>query len=208
MDPLPTMTWRDRMPLTTRRALGAVAIAVGLLLTIASAPALADASSCSTPTMTQPFASWGDYNWYTLVPGQTSEHFDGAGWTLTGGAKLLTVTLPSGGSAGVLRLPMGSSATSPATCVDATYQSARMMVRGVFGQAKVSASVSYETPSGWSDPASMGVVGVPTTWKPSAVLTLSPPAPGWQLARFTLSAQGFNYGSQLYNFYIDPYGRG
>jgi hypothetical protein len=196
------------MPLTPRRALGAVAIAVGLLLTIASAPALADASSCSSPTLTQPFSSFGDDNWYALVPGQTPGNFDGTGWTLDNGAKLVTATVTGGTSATVLRLPMGSSATSPEMCVDPTYQSARMMVRGVFGQAKVSAEVSYQTPSGWSQPTPMGDVDVPSTWQPSAVLSLNPPTPGWQIARFTLSAEGYNYGSKLYNFYIDPYGRG
>jgi hypothetical protein len=196
------------MPLTTRRALRAVAIAVGLLLTIGSAPALADASSCSAPAMTQPFSSWGDDNWYALAPGQTPGNFDGTGWTLAGGARLVTATVPGGASATVLRLPMGSSATSPEMCVDPTYQSARMMARGVFGQARLSANVAYETPSGWSQPALMGEVSVPSMWQPSGTLSLSPSTSGWQVARFTLSAEGYNYGSELYNFYIDPYGRG
>ena len=196
------------MSLTPRRALWAVAIAVGVLLAIAPAPALADASSCSTATMTQPFASWGDYNWYTLVPGQTPGNFDGAGWTLNDGARLATATVTGGTSAIVLRLPMGSSAVSPEMCVDPNYLSARMMVRGVYGQAKLSAGVSYQTPWGWSQPAPMGEAGVPSTWQPSAVFSLHPPTSGWQIARFTLSAEGYNYGSQVYDFYIDPYGRG
>lgn len=196
------------MPPTLRRALGAVVIAVGLLLAIATAPALADTSTCSNPTLTQPFSSWGDNNWYTLVPGQIPGNFDGTGWTLAGGAKLVTANTPGGASATVLRLPMGSSATSPEMCVDPTYQTARMMVRGVFGQAKISADVSYQVPSGWSQPAPMGEVGVPSTWQPSAVLSFNPPASGWQIARFTLSAEGYNYGSEIYNFYLDPYGRG
>lgn len=194
------------MPLIFRRALGAVAIAVGLLLTVASAPALADASSCSPPTLTQPFSFFGDLNWYALVPGQDPGNFDGDGWVLGNGARLATTTV-NGGSATVLQLPSGGWAMSPAMCIDPTYQSARMMVRSVWGSPSIAASVSYQYAWGWSQSQGMGQSSTTPWWRPSAVFTLDP-ASGWQTARFVLRGGGNYSAAQLYNFYIDPYGRG
>ena len=196
------------MPLTPRRAFGAVAIAVGLLLTIASAPALANSSSCSTPTLTQPFSSYGDAGWYALVPGQDAGNFTGDGWSLGNGARLVTANIPGGASATVLQLPRGAWAMSPAMCVDPTYQSARLMVRSVWGSPYVSASVSYQSGGGWSQPQGMGQTSTTSWWSPSAVFNLDPPSSGWQMARFTLRGGGSNSAAQVYNFYIDPYGRG
>jgi hypothetical protein len=197
------------MPLTTRSALRAVAIAVGLLLTIASAPALADVSSCSAPTMTQPFSSWGDDNWYALVPGQDAGNFTGDGWVLGNGARLVTATVRGGASATVLELPSGGWATSPAMCVDSTYQSARAMLRSAYGSPSVDATVSYQYAwGGWSSPQDMGQTYAGYGWRPSAVLSLSPLGSGWRMARFTLWGGGYYSAAQLYDFYIDPYGRG
>jgi hypothetical protein len=194
------------MPLTLRRPLGAVAIAVALLLTIASAPALADTSPCSAPSLTQPFSSWGDYNWYTLVPGQVAGNFAGGGWTLGGGANVTAATVPGGKTATVLDLPSGAWAVSPSMCVDPTYTSARMMIRGVGGPSDVDARVSYGDYWNWY--RSMGQANGDNWWRPSGVLTMNPPGSGWQMARFMFTAGNDGDESQIYNFYVDPYGRG
>jgi hypothetical protein len=196
------------MPLTCRRALGAVAIAVGLLLTIASAPAVADASSCSPPALVRPFGNWGDTGQYALVPGQDPGNFDGDGWLLGNGAQLVTATVSGGKSAIVLQLPSGAWAMSPAMCVDPSYQSARMMVRSVWGMPSVSATASYEDGWAWSPPQGMGQTGATSRWRPSALFNLAPPGSGWQMARFTLWGGGYYSAAQIYNFYVDPYSRG
>jgi hypothetical protein len=54
----------------------------------------------------------------------------------------------------------------------------------------------------------MGETSTANTWRPSAVLGFNPPAQGWQIARFTLSADGRFSRAQLYDVYIDPYSRG
>ena len=195
------------MPLTARRALWVVAIALALTLTIATAPATASTSSCSSATMTQPFSSWGDYNFYALAPGQSPDNFDGDGWTLGNGARLVTTTVYGGASATVLKLPSDAWAVSPEMCVDETYQSARMMVRSAYGSPDVWSSVSYRQGWSWSSPDDMGQSDTTSTWDPSAVFNFSPPTSGWQTARFTLRAGGYG-GAQIYDFYIDPYGRG
>ena len=46
-----------------------------------------DTSSCADPSLSQPFLSWGDTNWYALAPGEAADDFYGSGWTLTGGAQ-------------------------------------------------------------------------------------------------------------------------
>ena len=66
----------------------------GLAAAFAAVPAQAastsvDTSTCSNPLLTQPFLSAKDSNWYTLLPGETPGNFDGAGWTLSGGAKVV-----------------------------------------------------------------------------------------------------------------------
>jgi hypothetical protein len=91
-----------------------------LLAAFAAAPsqaAVPDASTCSTQAFSQPFLSAGDSNWYTLVPGQSSGSFDGAGWTLSAGARVVSTTLADGSTASVLDLPSGSKAVSPTICV-------------------------------------------------------------------------------------------
>src|ERR1700733_5298612 len=67
-----------------------------------------DTSSCTAPTLSQPFLAWGDTNWYALAPGETADDFAGAGWTLKGGAKIVTATLEDGTTGSVLDLPGGS----------------------------------------------------------------------------------------------------
>jgi hypothetical protein len=194
--------------LTARRASGLIAIAVASLLAIASAPASADTSSCSTPTLTQPFSHWGDLGEYALVPGQNPGNFDGDGWVLGNGARLVTATVYGGASATVLQLPSGGWAISPAMCVDSTYETARMMVRSDYGSPTVSASVSYQQGWSWSQAQDMGQTDATSGWRPSAVFSLSPPGSGWQTARFTLWGGGYYAGAQIYDLYVDPYSRG
>src|SRR5947209_7341102 len=57
-----------------------------------------DTSACTPPVLTQPFLWAKDRNWYTLVPGQTPDSYTGAGWTLTGGARVVSTRLHDGQS--------------------------------------------------------------------------------------------------------------
>ncbi|MBV8432641.1 MAG: hypothetical protein JO244_15865, partial [Solirubrobacterales bacterium] len=119
-------------------SLAAVLAAVSVLVTIAVAPAEAatssvDTSGCSSPLLSQPFLAWGDSNSYMLVPGQTADDFNGQGWQLSGGAKVVTTQLSDGTTNSVLDLPSGSKAVSPVICVSSAYPTARAMVRNVKG---------------------------------------------------------------------------
>lgn len=224
-------------PSKRRRAL---AVASAGLLTwlgaagMAATPAMADTASCSDPVLTQPFTASNDQNYYTLVPGESPDNFDGGGWTLTGGASVLPTTLADGSSGSVLDLPSGSMAVSPPVCVNSSYTSARAMVSDVAGLGAVLFSVSYQGtdigpgpqnndgPSqgpGPGDGPSQGPgsgarwlrgAGPGGGWSLSNPLQLNPPnVSGWTIARFRFISLGTQDSDfQLYDFYVDPYSRG
>lgn len=162
-----------------------------------------DISSCFAPSLTQPFLSVGDSNWYTLAPGETPGAFNGAGWTLSGGASIQ----PGQNSAGpVLDLPSGSQAISPPMCVASDYPTARTMVRNVVGAEGVQVFVAYAGTKSEINAQGAGAVhGQHAAWTLSNAFDIHPGnLPGWQLVRFTLVPGGKSSDFQVYNFYVDP----
>lgn len=191
----------------------------GLLATaaafMAASPALAkkldesdmawgDTSTCVAPTPTQPFLSAGDSNWYTLAPGETPGSFDGAGWTLSGGA---SIKAGQNGTGSVLDLPSGSQAISPPMCVSTDYPTARTMVRDVNGSQGVQVLVAYAGTKTQSQAQNVGQVhGQGSGWTLSNSLNLHPGSlPGWQLVRFTFVPGGKSSDFQVYDFWVDPH---
>jgi hypothetical protein len=105
---------------------GGMAGAAGVLGALAiAAPAHA---ACSTDGMSQVFSAWGDTAQYRAVDGGSFE--DGApGWTLAGGAKVVTDHSNwniSGSNQHSLELPSGSSAVTPPICVAQGSPTARL----------------------------------------------------------------------------------
>jgi hypothetical protein len=191
------------------------ALALGALLAAvaagsAQAAGTIDTSMCSDQLFSQPFLSVRDSNWYTLVPGQSTNSFDGAGWTLSGGAKIVSTTLADGSKVSVLDLPSGSKATSPTICVTSLYPTARADVRNVIGSEGVFFYVSYEGTNTWDTPKNTGQVhGSGTAWTPVTPVNLQPyNIAGWQPMRITLIPGGKSSEFQLYNLYVDPRMRG
>jgi hypothetical protein len=162
-----------------------------------------DASSCSAPALTQPFLSARDGNWYTLTPGETAGSFNGAGWTLSGGASIKT---GQAGAGSVLDLPSGSQAVSPPMCVASDYPTARTMVRDVAGAQGVHIYVAYAGTKTADQAQDVGQVhGQQSAWTLSNTFNIHPGnLPGWQLMRFTLVPDGQSSDYQVYNFYVDP----
>lgn len=194
-----------------------------LLAGIAASPALADStpldtSMCTAPALSQPFLSWQDVSWYALAPGQSADNFNGAGWALTGGARIAPATLANGATASVLELPSGSQAVSPTTCLTSDYPTARMMVRNLSGSngGNISFSVSYAGTSSALTPQQTGTFkttgsqGVSGSWMLAAPVDLEPAAvPGWQPMRIVLTPDGAKKSDfQIYNLYVDPRMRG
>jgi hypothetical protein len=173
-----------------------------------------DTSMCSTPALFQPFLSWQDTNWYALAPGESADQFSGAGWVLSGGAKIVTTTLADGTTNSVLDLPGGSQAVSPTICLTSAYPEARMMVNDVTGSngGNVAFSVSYAGTASATTPTQTGTFkttgnqGVSGDWALTDPVNLAPSAtPGWQPMQVTLAPSGTKKADfRIYNLYLDP----
>ena len=106
-----------------RLLLGLAALAAAAAFAASAAAPSAKAAtlglSCPTPAA-QTFAPWGDYQYYIPAPDSGFEH-GATGWTLAGGARVVTGNEPymvgGAGQSHSLSLPAGSSATSPPMCI-------------------------------------------------------------------------------------------
>jgi hypothetical protein len=137
------------------------------VVSAASAQAsLLSGSTCSQGSLSQPFLSLGDSNYYSLIQGGD---FEGSlsGWTLSGGAKKVSGSEPykATGSLGAysLSLPAGASAQSPFTCVTVSYPSFRTFARNEAILSSVLVQVLYKTPVG-TVTASLGTIALSGTW--------------------------------------------
>ncbi|MBV9604797.1 MAG: hypothetical protein JO027_06810 [Solirubrobacterales bacterium] len=187
-----------------RRGLGLAVLLATVAGGSAQAAAPAQTSACSQPgyTFSQPFISLGDSNWYTLVPGQSQDSFIGTGWTLTGGAKLVTTTLADGSVGTVLDLPAGATAVSPPMCVNSQYPDARVDLRQLGNGAALHAYVAYT--GGKSQGQSSGALNGSSTWSVSRAFQLhAGNLVGWQDAQYTFV--GDKGEAQVYDFYVDPH---
>jgi hypothetical protein len=135
------------------RNLGCAAgLILGLLSLWAASAAASDvnaeAAVCPGQTFSQPFEAFGDSSYYTLVEGS---EFNGVaeGWELSGGAEVIEGVRPDGSIGGVLSLPSGAVAVSPAVCVTLDYPKARTWVDAVDGGGGVTVELVYpEKPEG------------------------------------------------------------
>jgi hypothetical protein len=164
------------------------------------------ASACTDPLLTQPFLSDKDSNHYTLLPGESPGSFQGDGWTLSGGAHVITTALRNGQDGTALDLPSGSNAVSPSICVSTAYPTARTVVRNVVGGEGIQFYVSYQGTSTWLNPKNTGQFhGAGTNWSPSAPINLQPTKQtGWQIVRFVFVPGGRTSDFRMYDFYVDP----
>src|SRR5579872_2688433 len=116
-----------------KRLCGAL-VAATAALALAAAPALAEEESpCEAQPFSQPFAYANDPNNYVLVPGESANAFEGNGWQLRDGARIVQATLSDGSTGPVLELPGAGKAVSPTFCVTSEYPTARAMIGVVDG---------------------------------------------------------------------------
>ena len=205
------MDWRG-MIIKARGLGGMVAVAalLGVPAAVASAATTvslpAATTSCPALSLIQPFAAVNDLNFYSLMPGEAADSFGGAGWTLSGGARIITTKLADGRTGSVLDLPSGSKAVSPMMCVTSDFPVARMMVRDVAGSEGVFFNVSYLGTNTANNPKNTGQVhGNQTAWTLSDPVNMQPNnVSGWQQTRVTLVAGGKTSDFQVYDLYVDP----
>jgi hypothetical protein len=187
-------------------ALTLATVAIGLAASAPAHAATLDTSMCTDATLAQSFLPFGDKNYYAPMPGETASSFDGSGWTLSGGAKKITTTLPDGTTSTVLDLPSGSKAVSPEVCVTSAYPTARGWVRNVKGSEGVAFYVSYAGTSTWSTPKNTGQIHGPgTSWGLVTPVNLQPyNTAGWQPMKVTLVPGGTTSDFQVSDLELDP----
>jgi hypothetical protein len=203
----------------TRTRLTAGALSAGLLAGSASAAptgasaAPAAAKSCPALLSTQAFAAFGDESSYDLTP--DGDFASGlSGWSVSGSAGLVAETVlesgPNAAKSQSLDLPAGSSATSPATCLNVNDPTIRFFAvnhGNPASQLRVSVVV---TPSG-GVPVSVPLAAVSSngTWAPSPVIFLGVnllAAATSATVQFTFTPIGAgNWG--IDDLYVDPWGR-
>jgi hypothetical protein len=178
---------------------------------------LASAPSCPDQALSKPFAPWLDFADYTDLPGGDFEG-DGAGWSTSGGAAIApgneTFYVGGAGDSKSLRLPAGSTATSPAICVGIEHHTIRFFAKRGAGllsslsTLRVDAIVEFAAGGVLSLP--VGFVAGFSSWQPTqpiaivANLLALPPGEHTSVAfRFTSQIGDWS----IDDVKVDPYGR-
>jgi len=196
------------------KRLGVVFVVMVGLATAAAAPAGASLlGNCPARPMSKPFLRWLDPISYTLAPNGGVESGSN-GWQLRGGAAVVsgneTFNLSGAGSHS-LYLPSGSSATSPAMCVETLDVFARYVAKNkgivALSSLKVDAIVRDSAGHTFVLPAGVNTGG--SNWAPSlpavALLDLLGALNDGQVTvsfRFTPIGLGAKW--QIDDLYVDP----
>lgn len=214
------------MPRRTHRTARSIALVTAAAATVVM-PSIANAEGCAPMATTQAFAKYSDSAQYFLAPGGTFE--SGApGWTLLGGAKIVSGNESLGVTAGskALQLPVAGTALSPAFCVDDSLPSFRFAAKLSSLDGGYAAIVVYRDDAGkitqaqFTSSASGSYFNGASAWNPSAVSPLATKIPllagGGKTASVQLLFLGTtkSYGAwvgataTIDSVMVDPYRRG
>ena len=187
-----------------------VATALSVMPAAAAHASIISVSACDGAPLTQPFLKWGDSDTYKLVPGGDFETI-AKGWSLTGGARVVSGSEPFGvtGSVGKysLYLPAGASAQAPFTCVDAAYPSFRFIDRNRGLLSTTLVQVVYKLPLLGNVALPVGAALLDPTWGPSLPMLTASAVPGLLgggYAQVALRFTALTGATQLDDVFIDP----
>jgi hypothetical protein len=187
-----------------------VATALSVMPAAAAHASIISGSACDGAPLTQPFLKWGDSDPYKLVPGGDFET-NAKGWSLTGGAQVVSGSEPFGvtGSVGKysLSLPAGASAQAPFTCVDAAYPSFRFFDRNRGLLSTTLVQVVYKLPLLGNVALPVGAALLKPTWGPSLPMLTASAVPGLLgggYAQVALRFTALTGATQLDDVFIDP----
>jgi hypothetical protein len=193
-------------------SLAAVISSLGVSGALSAAPAqaaLISTNACDSSALTTPFSGLGDTNDYKLVPGGSFESGT-TGWTLSGGAKVVSGSEPYGATGAVgnssLYLPAGASATTPYTCVNAAYPSLRMFARNNGALSTVLVQLVYKGLLGLV-PIPVGVSALSPQWGPTLPMLTASAVPGLLSGGTTQVAirmTALTGSSQIDDIFVDP----
>jgi hypothetical protein len=161
--------------------------------------------SCQEPVIVNPFIGWGDYRDYVLAPYGDFENLALPGWTLEGGA----TALRNSSGQGILRMPSGSRATSPAMCVDLNYPTMRYFVRDVADdKSRLSTQVMYVDHETAYAPYTVAKLDPRPSWSLTEDIAIDPQRggvdPGWRRVAFRLIAPKDVADIRVDDIYVDP----
>jgi hypothetical protein len=198
-----------------RRLLYLGSVTTGFVLTlllsssVAAAQAAASAATCPSTALSQPFAQWGDSSSYELIAGGS---FEGSlsGWTLSGGAQKVAGSEPYGVTGAVgsfsLGLPVGASAQSPFTCVEAGYKTFRFFARNTGTASKILVQVVYQTPIGLVS-VPVGTITSSSGWQPTPAMPTGAAVAGLLMggtAQMALRFTALAGTSAIDDVFVDP----
>jgi hypothetical protein len=196
-----------------RRFGAAFALVIGLATTAAAPGGATVLNGCPDQAMSRPFLRWLDPIQYTLAPNGGFE--SGAqGWQLRGGAEVVSGNESfalSGPGDSSLFLPSGSSATSPAMCVETLDVFARYVAKNkgliALSSLKVDAIVRDGAGHTFVLPAGVNIGG--SRWAPSlpsiALLDLLGLLnDGRVTVSFRFQPIGLGAKWQIDDLYVDP----
>jgi hypothetical protein len=209
---------------TSSRRIGRGLAAICGLALLAAAPAAQAATTAANPqncvpkpALKQAFLPWGDSGQYTLSPGGDLES-PLAGWTLTGGARVLAGNEPfyvgRTTDRSSLSLPAGSSVVTAPICIDDTYPWFRVFARNTSGQAaSLKVDILYLDTTGKLRIRASGIYTARTSgWAPTGTLqirmTFDPTSAGGAApVAFRFTPQGLRSSWQIDDVYVDPMAR-
>jgi hypothetical protein len=196
------------------RALSAMIASVIALAVLPGASAQAtvvSTSACDDSALSHPFRHWGDTSPYKLAPGGDFER-GAAGWTLGGGARIVSGSEPYAvsGSAGShsLYLPAGASAQSPYTCVNAAYPTFRLFAKNEGLLSMLAVQIVYTEPLLGQVAVPVGLVGVSGTWQPTLPMLTASAVQGALengTADVALRFTELTGASRIDDVYVDPH---
>lgn len=133
--------------------------------------------SCDQEEVDQPFKPWGDPLTYVLVPGGSFEDST-SDWTLKNGAKVEdgneSFYVNDEDDSHLLRLPRGSSATTPSVCVGLIDVTTRLFVRNAGSDSsRLKVEVLYPNLLGKTSALTLGKLSGRKEWKPSPPLLIT-----------------------------------
>jgi hypothetical protein len=162
----------------------------------------------------QPFAPWGDDSQYTLAPNGSFEE-GSAGWSISGGARVVGENNALRSGRYSLVLPGGSSATSPSICLKVGDPATRFFLRNRgSSNAVLKVEVTYRTLLGlFPVTETLGYAEAGGGWQPgpkfghqlAAILGTLGLADGASASvRFKFTPVGSGNGLQIDDLFVDP----
>jgi hypothetical protein len=196
-----------------RRFGAAFALVIGLATGAAAPAGAALLNGCPDQEMSRPFLRWLDPVSYVLAPNGGFES-GSAGWQLTGGATVVSGNESfnlSGPGSHSLYLPSGSTATSPAMCVDTLDVFARYVGknRGLVALSSLKMDAIVKDSSGHTFVLPAGVNTGLSSWAPSlpsvALLDVLGLLNGGRVTvSFRFQPIGLGAKWQIDDLYVDP----